>query len=80
MNDNWLKSIKDRGLVGTVMLDLIIVNVMRRTRLYLNGSFSDSKELQCGTPQSSCSGPLPFSIFTKDLPLSECIMSLLIMS
>lgn len=40
----------------------------RRQRVFFNGSFSDSKEVQCGVPQGSCLGPLVYSIFTNDLP------------
>ncbi len=39
----------------------------RKKYVFYNGSVSNVRELQCGVPQGSCSGPLLFSIFS-DLP------------
>ena len=39
----------------------------RSQRVFLNGSLSNSRRLECGVPQGSCLGPLLFSIFTNDL-------------
>ena len=41
----------------------------RTQQVFLNGTLSNSINIDCGVPQGSCLGPLLFSIFTNDLPL-----------
>ena len=38
--------------------------------VYINGHFSEPSVLECGIPQGSCLGPLMFTLYTNDLPLS----------
>lgn len=47
------------------MLHLICLT--RSQQVYLNGSLSSSRSLECGVPQGSCLGPLLFTVFTNDL-------------
>lgn len=39
----------------------------RSQQVYLNGSLSSSRSLECGVPQGSCLGPPLFTVFTNDL-------------
>ena len=43
----------------------------RTQRVFCNGSLSNIIHLESGIPQGSCLGPLLFSIFTNDMPLTE---------
>ena len=42
----------------------------RTQRLFFNGSLSNIIQVESGIPQGSCLGPLLFSIFTNDMPLT----------
>ena len=42
----------------------------RTQRVFFNGSLSNIIQLESGIPQDSCLGPLLFSIFTNDMPLT----------
>ena len=43
----------------------------RTRRVFFNGSLSNIIQLESGIPQGSCLGPLLFSIFTNDMPLTK---------
>ena len=42
----------------------------RTQRVFFNGSLSNIIQVEPGIPQSSCLGPLLFSIFSNDMPLT----------
>ena len=42
----------------------------RTQRIFFNGSLSNIVQLESGIHQGSCLGPLLFSIFTNDMPLT----------
>ena len=42
----------------------------RIQRVFFNGRLSNIIQVESGIPQGSCLGPLPFSIFTNDMPLA----------
>jgi len=40
----------------------------RKQRVFFNAQYSSTMTIHCGVPQGSCLGPLPYLIFTNDLP------------
>jgi hypothetical protein len=84
ITDDWLREIDDTMIVGAVVLDYsaaygftppaimwIKSYLFNRTqRVFLNESLSNIIQVESGIPQSTCLGPLLFSIFTNVMPLT----------
>ena len=65
-----LKKLKYYGFDSSAILWLESYLANRTQTVYFNRSFSEVKSVSCGIPQGSCLGPLLYSIFTHELPLT----------
>ena len=67
-----IKALQQLGIRGTMLHWLSTYLVGRLHSIKVNGETSQTKLLDCGVPQGSFLGPIPFTIYTASLGQLHC--------